>query len=202
LRKAMAALALELADDKPVILDSGCGEGWYTQGIYEALTVNGKMPRVVGIDISKEAVRLASKRLKNAEFAVASAYRLPVLDESADVLFNCFSPLCEAEFLSVLKKDGYFVYVVPAPRHLWELKCALYDRPYENERASEQYDGFELTKTLTVEDRIALPDSSVIRNLFKMTPYFWKTSREDAARLEALEKLETEISFDIYVYRK
>jgi len=65
-----------------------------------------------------------------------------------------------------------------------------------------QYDGFELTKTLTVEDRIALPDSSVIRNLFTMTPYFWKTSREDAARLEALEKLETEISFDIYVYRK
>ena len=35
-----------------------------------------------------------------------------------------------------------------------------------------------------------------------MTPYFWKTPKEGIARLELLEMLETEISFDIYVYRK
>ena len=37
----------------PALLDSGCGEGYYTQGIYEALLQAGKAPRLAGIDISK-----------------------------------------------------------------------------------------------------------------------------------------------------
>jgi len=53
-----------------------------------------------------------------------------------------------------------------------------------------------------VEGNIALPDVQTIKDLFTMTPYFWKTPKEGASRLEALEKLETEISFDIYIYRK
>lgn len=202
LRKALAALTLELSGDEPAILDSGCGEGWYTEGIYNALKNAGKTPLIAGIDISKEAVRLAAKRLKNAEFAVASAYHLPLADESVSLVLNCFSPLCDAEFLRVLKTSGHFIYVVPAPRHLWELKCAVYDRPYENERVRTEYEGFELIKTVTVDDAIALPDRHTTHDLFTMTPYFWKTPKEGAARLEALEKLETEISFDVYVYRK
>ncbi len=202
LRQTLAALALELAPDKPVILDSGCGEGWYTEGIYHAFENEGKAPLVAGIDISKEAVRLAAKRLKSAEFAVASAYHLPLADECADFILNCFSPLCVSEFLRVLKTGGIFVYVVPAPRHLWELKCAVYDKPYENERVSADYEGFELIKTVTVDGSIALPDRQTISDLFTMTPYFWKTPKEGSARLEKLERLETEISFDIYIYRK
>ncbi len=202
LRQTLAALTLELSGAEPAILDSGCGEGWYTEGIYNVLKSYGKAPNIAGIDISKEAVRLASKRLKSAEFAVASAYHLPLAEESADLVLNCFSPLCVPEFLRVLKTGGYFIYVVPAPRHLWELKCAVYDSPYENERVVAEYEGFTLIKTANAESVIALPDKQTISDLFTMTPYFWKTPKEGAARLAALETLETEISFDIYVYRK
>jgi 23S rRNA (guanine745-N1)-methyltransferase len=202
LRAELIKIILSEADENANILDSGCGEGYYTEGIFQALADSGKTPRIAGIDISRDAVRLAAKRLKEVEFAVASAYHLPVGDESADMVLNCFSPLCREEFHRVLRRGGVFIYVVPAPRHLWELKCALYDKPYENERLMTAYEGFSLEKTKTVESRILLPDRANIADLFTMTPYFWKTPREGILRMEKLESLETEISFDIHVYRK
>ena len=202
LRTALIDLILRLSNSSPSLLDSGCGEGYYTQGIAEALKNAEKEPRIVGIDISKEAIRLAAKRTKNAEFAVASAYHLPINDDCMDLVLNCFSPLCEAEFRRVLQRGGYFIYVVPAPRHLWEMKCAIYDKPYENERFSSEYEGFTLKETITVQDRISLTDNQTISDLFTMTPYFWKTSQEGVDRLRGLNELETEIAFDIHVYQK
>lgn len=202
LRLALSGLVLERTSQNPVILDSGCGEGWYDEGIYKALDSEGKAPQIAGIDISKEAVRLAAKRLKSAEFAVASAYHLPLGDGSADIVLNCFSPLCAFEFLRVLKKNGHFIYVVPAPRHLWELKCAVYDSPYENERVTAEYEGFELASAKTVKKRALIESKQAISDLFNMTPYFWKTPKEGLERLNKLETLETELSFDIYDYKK
>ena len=43
------------------ILDAGCGEGYYTSGIYQALCAAGKSPRMAGIDISKFALKKAAK---------------------------------------------------------------------------------------------------------------------------------------------
>jgi 23S rRNA (guanine745-N1)-methyltransferase len=41
-----------------------------------------------------------------------------------------------------------------------------------------------------------------IDTLFKMTPYYYKTSREGQAKLRALDKLETHAEFFLVVYRK
>ena len=199
---ALEALAVELPKARPVLLDSGCGEGYYTQGIYTALDEAGKKPHVAGIDISKEAVRLAAKRLRQAEFAVASAYRLPLAEGCADLVLNCFSPLGISEFHRILKPDGHFFYVVPAPRHLWALKSAVYDKPYENEKTIAEYPGFVLQKSISVQGSIILSEKQAILDLFTMTPYFWKTPRSGLERLAALEALETEIAFDVYIYRK
>ena len=202
LLKAIVELVLPLSSENPVILDSGCGEGYYTEGLFNALKSAGKAPLVTGIDISKEAVKLAAKRLKDGEFAVASAYCLPLEFERTDIVLNCFSPLCGSEFRRVLKVGGYFIYVVPAPRHLWEMKCAVYDTPYENESIIAEYGGFELVKMVSVVERISIADRQTISDLFTMTPYFWKTPKEGASRLLSLDGLETEISFDVYVYQK
>ena len=202
LRTELINLIVRLSNESPAILDSGCGEGYYTQGVTEALKNAGKDCQVAGIDISKETVRLAAKRTKNAEFAVASAYHLPIGDNNIDLVLNCFSPLCEEEFRRVLRPGGYFIYVVPAPRHLWEMKCAVYDIPYENERFSAYYEGFKIAETINLQDRIFLSDNQTITDLFTMTPYFWKTSKEGIERLKGLNTLETEIAFDIHVYQK
>ena len=45
-------------------------------------------------------------------------------------------------------------------------------------------------------------DNREIESLFKMTPYYYKTSRTDQQKLEKLNSLTTEIEFCVLVYKK
>ena len=196
---------LSLSGERPVILDAGCGEGWYTAGILRALAAAGKRPRMAGTDISKLALRTAGKRAKgepDVELAVASSYRLPLADGSVDVLVNCFSPLALEEFRRVLRPGGVFLYVVPGPLHLWELKQVLYDQPYPNEEKETPYEGFAYRDIIPVDGTIVLEDRADIRNLFHMTPYAWKTPRDGAEHLAALDRLTVRISFRVHSFIK
>ena len=193
---------LAFSGEAPSLLDAGCGEGWYTAGVFQALRAAGKRPRMAGTDISKFALRTAARRERDAEFAVASSYRLPLADGSVDGLLNCFSPLALEEFRRVLRPGGRFLYVVPGPEHLWEMKEILYDRPYPNEEKETPYPGFAYREIVPVEGRILLERWEDLRNLFHMTPYFWKTPRDGAERLAALDRLEVRISFRVHVFEK
>ncbi len=199
---ALCDLATELTGPAPRVLDAGCGEGYYTAGIYRALLDAGKAPQMAGIDISKYILRLAAKREKGVEFAVASSYRLPVADGAADLILNCFSPLALEEFHRVLRPGGHYLYVVPSEKHLWELKQVLYDDPYPNEVKETPYEGFRYVTIRHVEDVIHLTCRQDIQALFQMTPYYWKTSRDGAERLSRLETLDTAVSFDIHVFER
>ena len=204
LRKALCALAVDCVREEPapVVLDSGCGEGYYTAGLYEALRKAGLAPRAVGVDISKFALRRAAKRLKEGDFAVASAYRLPLPDARAHLLVNVFSPLAPEEFARVLRPGGHFLYAVPAQRHLWEMKEVLYERPYENPVKREDYTGFAWKGVEQVRYEITLESPEDIMALFHMTPYAWKTPRAGVERLEELERLTVQIGFDLHCYRR
>ena len=92
LRDTLAELACAYAPEHVRILDAGCGEGYYSAAVFQALDRAGKAPMLAGIDLSKHALRRAAKREKAAEFAVASVYALPVADEAVHLLLNCFSP--------------------------------------------------------------------------------------------------------------
>ena len=198
----LCQLAVELTGDAPAVLDNGCGEGYYTAGIYRALCEAGKTPVMAGIDISKPILRLAAKREKNVQFAVASSYRLPAADESVDLLINCFSPLAIEEFRRVLRPGGHFIYVVPGEMHLWEMKQVLYDHPYPNEVKETPYDGFHYVDIRHVEDVIHLDSAADIQALFGMTPYCWKTPKSGVERLCKLDTLDCRIAFDIHVFEK
>ena len=202
LRDALCALSLSHTQEGAALLDTGCGEGYYTAGVYEALRSAGRQPVMAGTDISKFILRHAAKREKQIEFAVASSYRLPVRDESIDLLLNCFSPLALEEFRRVLKPGGTLLYVVPAAKHLWELKEILYQHPYPNEEKETPYEGFAYEAIVPVDAVITLPCQADIHALFQMTPYYWKTPKEGAERLAALDTLTTRIAFRIHVFRK
>ena len=203
-RQALEELVLEASAhlEGPVLLDSGCGEGYYTAGMFRALERAGHRPRAAGIDISKYALRRAAKRLPEGEFAVASAYRLPLADASADLLTNVFSPLSAEEFARVLRPGGTFLYVVPSARHLWEMKQVLYSQPYENPVKETPYTGFSYQRIVPVRYEITLDCPEDIRALFQMTPYYWKTPREGAERLAALDGLRVRASFRVHVFRR
>ena len=198
----LCQLAVELTGDAPAVLDNGCGEGYYTAGIYRALCEAGKTPVMAGIDISKPILRLAAKREKNVQFAVASSYRLPAADGSVDLLINCFSPLAIEEFRRVLRPGGHFIYVVPGEMHLWEMKQVLYDHPYVNEVKETPYEGFRYVSIRHVRDVIHLEDPADIQALFGMTPYCWKTPKAGVEKLCKLTQLDCRIAFDIHVFEK
>ena len=199
---ALAQLALQYAPETVSVLDSGCGEGYYSAAIYQALAQAGREVNLAGVDLSKHALRRAAKRETAAEFAVASVYDIPVADRSADLILNCFSPLALEEFLRILKPGGVYFYVVPGEKHLWELKEVLYENPYPNTEKLTPYEGFTYLEVQSVDGVIHLPDQQTISDLFQMTPYFWKTPKSGTEKLAALDSLDTAISLRIHVFRK
>ena len=198
--QAVAEYAVNFPD--PVLVDSGCGEGYYTAGLFQALSAAELSPQIAGVDLSKAALRRAAKRLPEGEFAVASAYHLPLPDKSADVLVDIFSPLAAGEFARVLRPYGLFCYAVPSARHLWEMTEVLYSNPYENPVKREDYPGFLWRNVREIRYTVDFNSSADIMALFGMTPYAWKTPREGVARLEGLDRLSCQIGFDLHLYQK
>lgn len=184
------------------ILDAGCGECWYTSNVFEDLTGCGLKPELFGVDISKEALAAGAKRNRAIELAVASVFRLPVEDASCDIVLSIFAPFTGEEFGRVLKDGGVVIRVIPLEKHLLGLKEAVYDHAVENKEEPINAEGFELTERQEIRESMVLRRSEDIRNLFMMTPYYYKTGAEDQEKLARLSGLETEIEFGILVYRK
>ena len=86
---------------KGLILDVGCGEGYYCTRLAQALGAE-----LTGLDISKEAVRCAAAKYKNATWVCGTAAHLPVSDDSVGTLTSLFALTLPEEFHRVLAKDG------------------------------------------------------------------------------------------------
>jgi 23S rRNA (guanine745-N1)-methyltransferase len=183
-----------------VVFDAGCGEGYYTDGIFKELVKETEVPRIWGMDISKEAVRFAAKRNKNIGFCVGSIFHLPILDNSVDCIVNIFAPFKEEEFQRILKENGIIIKVTPGAQHLMGLKNALYDNPYENDERMPEISCFEIVKSINVKYEIQIDNSEDIINMLKMTPYFWNTNISRVNDfIENTSELETELDFIISV---
>ena len=184
----------EILGEGQSVLDSGCGEGYYTSAFAE----NNE---VFGIDISKEALKMAALRCKNSEFAVASINAVPLSDNSVDTVVNIFAPESLSEFSRVLCSGGRYITAVPLERHLFSLKKAVYESPYLNPAPVTEKEGFELLNIKEVKYGIELESNEDIKNLFLMTPYYYKTSREDQQKLEKLTHLTVEAEFCVLEYK-
>lgn len=192
----------EFLADGATVLDAGCGECYYSSVILQSLCQADKHINMNGVDISKDALEFAFKRKSGVSTAVASVFNLPVADNSVDAVLNVFSPEAFEEYRRVLKKGGILVRVVPLKEHLYELKQAVYDTAYYNDPVELAIDGFTLLRESAVENFLSLDCNGDVQNLFKMTPYYYKTSVADQQKLETLDALKTKAQFSVRVYRK
>lgn len=191
-----------LGDSQKIsIVDCGCGEGYYDGRLCEYLDKLKINYELSGLDISKEAVKAAAGKYKQISFAVASTFDLPVKENSADIALAIFSPMVENEFYRILKTGGYLIYAVPGVRHLMGLKEAVYDVPYENTQKDTEYNGFQFIERHCVNGKITVSGEAAV-DLFKMTPYYYKTELSAIDKIRLKDKIETEIQFDFLVYRK
>ena len=190
------------------LADAGCGEGYYTVRLVRELAENGYDVSSAGFDLSKDAVRRGAVKAReaglseNIRFAVASLFEMPVADGSLDGIVNLFAPTSDEEFARVLCPGGFLLLAVPGEEHLFGLKQALYDSPYKNEIRRDDLPHFDLENVTRVSYEITLSSNEDIRNLFAMTPYFWRTSQKDTEKLSGLSSLTTPVSFDLLLYRK
>ena len=207
--EAIAALVKEYTPEDELVLDAGCGEGYYSG------RVAAEGFPVLGVDLSKFAVDAAAKAARRERtegghdsrtlYAVGSVFELPVADGSFDTLINVFAPCAPAEYARVLRSGGHLLVAGAGERHLFGLKQLIYDDPYLNDPRRDlpaEGDGFTLVETRNVTFTVTVTDPAHREALFSMTPYYWRTSREGHGRLAAAETLATEVSFDLHVYKK
>lgn len=181
------------------ILDSGCGEGYYLNHIAKTL---GNNHEYSGIDISKEATKLAAKRYKNYHFATASSYELPITDNSCDIAFRVFAPAGDAEIYRVLRKDGLYLWVHPNANHLFSLRELIYQDAKPHTVDTNIPTGFEVIDIINLSYPIHLKDASSLYALLTMTPYFWTASKEKQAQCQQLSEFKVNTDFKIHVLRK
>ncbi len=185
-----------------MLVDCGCGEGYYLRVMREHFPSSS----FFGIDLAKEAIRLAAKSEKQVSgtknsYCVCGIFSLPFHDESADAVISVFAPVGEQENHRVLKNGGYMFVAGPGKNHLSGLKSAIYESPYENPEKHREYEGFEFIGTRSVAYDVRVNGEDIL-DLFTMTPYFWRTSKEDTKKLENLDFLDTTLDFVVSVYRK
>ncbi len=191
------ALTARYARRRGALLDLCCGEGWYTSAL-------AALPglRVYGFDLAREMVRLAAKRPGDMTLFVANLARIPVAEGAFDWATLLFAPFREQTLLRVLKPGGGLTLVVPGRRHLFGLKQAVYARPYENDEALPETAALELLEVQKVRGTVLLESQADIQAVFRMTPYYYRSSPADRAKLEGLDSLETEIEFLLAEYRR
>lgn len=170
------------------ILDIGCGEGYFDRIIKDD-NIN-----ITGLDISKDAVLCAAKSDKSINYVVASAFKIPFIDNYFDLILSIFAPIDCNEASRVC--DNYLIKVIPNKNHLIELKHELYDNVYENNILKENIDHFDLIKEEYIEYHSFVDD---VNELFKMTPYYYSTHNNFEIKLESMD---ITFSFIIRLYKR
>jgi len=179
------------------ILDIGCGEGYYTDRLYTAR--NNPNIELIGLDISKDAIRHATKRNKEITWIVASGAEIPVLPHSQDLITCLFTRLMPEGITNSLSKQGKLVTVTTGKHHLLEMRKILYpqikDQTLDPQAPLKEH--FRLSNQETVEYQHTLESSEQIHALLAMTPHQWRAPADGREKLLKLEKLTITIDVTI-----
>lgn len=181
-----------LSEGSGMLADLGCGEGYYTSAL--------RAKEKAGFDLSKTALSHAARNDRGTAYVLASIFHLPLPDECADTAVTCFAPPAFAEVKRILRPGGRFIFVVPAPDHLIELKQVLYETPYLN--PLKEYH-VEMDPVAVKEiSSVFTADHDALMDLFHMTPYAWRTGESGIRKLSALPELSVRASFRIHIWQK
>ena len=182
------AIRKEMPNEPGVVLDAGCGDGTFTKRLTGKTTL--------GIDLSKDAIRLAAHGGGPILWAVGDLTKLPIANESVDVLLNLFSPAHYAEFRRVLKPDGILLKLVPQEGYLKEIRALMGDRlkkdSYSNAAVVQHLTGkFRLIGRVRITDTFPLSREQAM-DFLKMTPLTFGAETE-ALDADALSKITIDV---------
>ena len=184
----------------PVILDAGCGEGYYTGELHNALVTQYPELTTYGFDIAKPAVIEAAKRNKSLSCFVSTIKAIPIASQSCDLIISIFSPMQSSQFQRLLKPSGSLMVLCAGKNHLHQLKSLLYDNTsdYDEDKFLAQMDShFTLSKRIAIQQTMAMNSNHDILSLLAMTPHFWRTSPEAKKQLDSIQQLAVDIDVQL-----
>jgi 23S rRNA (guanine745-N1)-methyltransferase len=202
LSSAINKIALEhLVESDGVILDVGCGEGHYLGQLLPLLPAG---TCTFGLDVAKDAARIAAKKYPSSRFVVADVNRrIPFADQSVHVLLNIFAPRQPAEFARIAAPGALLIIVIPGPEHLHELRTELNLLDIEPEKQqrvlAKMSDLFALrqAKSLKIHLDLAQPD---LTDLVLMTPNYWHLTPLQQSQLRAMTHFRTTAQFELLTF--
>lgn len=169
-----------------LLLDAGCGEGYYTREI--AARLGGCGLDFYGVDLSRDSVQLAASTANQAggaasaiKWLVADIGHLPVRDGSVDFLLDIFTSANYEEFQRILSPDGYLIKVIPGEGHMKELREAassqLHHKDYKERKGAAVFsEHFETILNKTVSQTFAVTPEE--RDVFiHMTPLLFHVDK-------------------------
>ena len=180
-----------------IILDIGCGEGFYSRKLQE----RHPDKTLYAFDISKDSVQIAANSEPNwaVNWFVGDLARLPIKDASMDILLDIFSPANYGEFRRVLSKDGILIKVIPTENHLKEIRQRvqnqLTNKDYSNQDIKEHFQEHftilsnqtaSLTKTITADQLQALLSMTPLLFHVDQTKIDWSQLTEITIEAEIL----------------
>jgi 23S rRNA (guanine745-N1)-methyltransferase len=190
------AAALDLPEDA-VAVDLGCGGGDALAAISSLSSVSG-----IGIDLSTAAAEFAARRFPALTWVVANAdRRLPLLEDSVDLILSLHGRRNPSECARVLTRSGYLLVAVPAYDDLIELRASVLGAAAERNRADRLLE--EHTSHLTLLERFFAHerhrlDRAALRDLLRGT---YRGERTQAvARAERLKRLDVTLSSEVFLF--
>ncbi len=169
-----------------IVMDAGCGEGFYLGSI-----AAGSGCQALGIDISIPAIDAAARRYPDCQWVVANADRfVPCEDRTFSRVISITARMNPEEFRRVLKPDGRLLVAIPAPDDLIELRGSGRDRTSRTtETFAPHFDLMEQRRATTSSE---LDAAAVADNLLSIY-------RPMQAR--APEALRVTFSLDLLLFR-
>ena len=179
------------------ILDVGCGEGYYCTRLAGAMGVP-----LTGLDISKDAVRYAAGKYKDAQWLCATAAQIPVESGGAGLLTSLFAITLPEEFHRILEENGLFFQVLAAQDHLLGLKKIIYDELIFREKDTvPELPGFALLESIPIRFPFTV-EGQQVQNLFAMTPHLFRVGKAGAERRRSTQSLTDTASCVLNVFRR
>ena len=167
----VAAPAADSADcraaaEKRVLLDAGCGEGYYTREIAQQFD----NLELYGTDLSRDSIQLAAGTANgmgpgpaDIRWFVSDISKLPVADGSVDYVLDIFTSANYQEFQRVLADDGYLIKIIPGEGHVKELREAAKDQLYHKEYK-------ERRGAAVFAEQFELVEKKVVSHTFQVSP--------------------------------
>lgn len=179
------------------LLDVGCGEGYYCTQLAQALNAE-----LIGVDISKEAVRFAAAKYKGPSWLCATASHLPMKSRSVGLITSLFALTMAEEYHRILKDDGYYIQILAAEDHLLGLKSIIYPKLIMKPKNSvPEIEGFLLVESESIRFTFSVQDKQV-QNLLSMTPHAHRITKDGVKRLSEIKILQDTASCVINIYQK